>query len=127
MWTPTNNVNTSVIDIIQTRECVVTVVGTADNPVPSCNDNGDTSQTQTIANPLAADTADWTIWTPSNTDTDTSVIDIIQMRQCVVWSEAKSITRRQAVMLVAILVKLNLLLIHGSRYCGLECVDTIKY
>ena len=48
--------------LVQTRECVVTVVGTADNPAPSCNDNGDTSQTQTIANPLAADTAAWTAW-----------------------------------------------------------------
>ena len=46
--------------------------------------SGDTSQTQTITNPLAADTATWTIWTPSATDNDTSVIYITKLRQCVV-------------------------------------------
>ena len=33
---------------------------------------------------MAADTAAWSVWTPSNTDNDTSVIYITQMRQCMV-------------------------------------------
>ena len=85
IWTPANtDSDTSVIDIIQTRECVVMVRGEVDSTAPSCDASGDTSQTQTVANTLAADTATWSMWTPSATDSDTSVIDIIQMRECVV-------------------------------------------
>ena len=85
MWTPSaTDSDTSVIDIIQTRECVVMVRGDADSTAPSCDASGDTSQTQTVTNPQAADTATWTVWTPSATDSDTSVIDITQTRQCVV-------------------------------------------
>ena len=85
MWTPSaTDSDTSVIDIIQTRQCVVMIRGEADSAAPSCDASGDTSQTQTVTNPQAADTATWTVWTPSATDSDTSVIDIIQTRECVV-------------------------------------------
>ena len=85
MWTPSNtDSNTSVIDIIQMRECMVMVRGDADNTTPNCDASGDTSQTQSVTNTLAADTAAWSVWTPSNTDNDTSVIYITQMRQCMV-------------------------------------------
>ena len=79
IWSPTTNTDTSVINIIQTRTCVVTEYGDIDVPAPTCSG----SQTQTVENPLAADTASWTIWSPT-TNTDTSVINIIQTRTCVV-------------------------------------------
>ena len=81
-WTPANNTDTSVISITQTRDCQVTIIGNADNLAPTCD--GETSQTRDVTNTLAADTATWTAWTPANTDSDTSVIYISQMRQCVV-------------------------------------------
>ena len=82
-WTPAaTNTDTSVISITQTRDCQVTIIGNADNLAPTCD--GETSQTRDVTNTLAADTATWTAWTPANTDSDTSVIYISQMRQCVV-------------------------------------------
>ena len=84
-WTPTNNVDTSVVTIEQTRSssCVVTVIGVADNPAPTCT--GDTpSATQTVPNPLAADTLTlgaWDQWMPvAASYTDTSVSNILQTR-----------------------------------------------
>ena len=82
-WTPASNVDTSVINITQTRtrKCNVTVNGVADDPAPTCS--GSNSETQTVTNPLAADTATWdawSAWTPSDSNTDTSVIDITQTR-----------------------------------------------
>ena len=83
-WSPTNNVDTSVLMITQTRICEISVNGDADVSAPTCDASGDTSETQTVVNPLAADTASWTVWSPSNTNSNTSVIYITQMRQCVV-------------------------------------------
>ena len=84
-WTPTNNVDTSVVTIEQTRSssCVVTVIGVADNPAPTCT--GDTpSATQTVPNPLAADTAIWSAWDQwmpvAASYTNTSVSSILQTR-----------------------------------------------
>ena len=79
-WSPVSNADTRVLMITQTRNCMVTVNGDTDNPAPTCD--GSTSATQTIVNPLAADTATysaWSQWTPLN-NTDTSVISIIQSR-----------------------------------------------
>ena len=87
-WTPTANVNTNIVTVEQTRSssCVVTVIGVADNPAPSCTGATPTSQNRTIDNPLATDTAtwsDWSQWTPEN-NANTSVIEITQtrMRTC---------------------------------------------
>ena len=82
-WQPANNTNTSVIDITQTRKrsCNITVIGNTDTVAATCT--GNTSETKTITNPLAADTATWSQWSPAN-NTDTSVIDIIQTRECAV-------------------------------------------
>ena len=85
-WLPANNTDTSVLTIKQTRSssCVVTVIGIADNSAPSCTGNTPTSATRTVANPLAADTAIWSAWsqwTPAaDSNTDTSVISIVQTR-----------------------------------------------
>ena len=80
-WTPVNNANTSVMSITQTRKCVVTVIGSIDVPTPNCIGSTSQTQTQIIANPLAADTAAWSAWLPAYS-TDTSVINIIQTRIC---------------------------------------------
>ena len=83
-WSPASNTDTSVISIEQTRirNCSVTINGNEDMPALTCT--GKTSETQTVANPLAADTltfGTWDEWSPaSNTDTDTSVISIEQTR-----------------------------------------------
>ena len=83
-WSPASNTDTSVISIEQTRirTCSVTINGNEDMPALTCT--GKTSETQTVANPLAADTltfGTWDEWSPaSNTDTDTSVISIEQTR-----------------------------------------------
>ena len=67
--------------IIQTRmrDCSVMVNGNTDDPAPTCS--GNSSETRTIANPLATDTTDttdttdvadavWSQWSPvSNADT----------------------------------------------------------
>ena len=82
-WTPTN-ADSSIINIIQKRNCVVTPIGNTDNPAPSCDASGETSQTQSVTNTLAADTASWSAWTPTNTNVDSSIINIIQKRNCVV-------------------------------------------
>ena len=89
-WTPTNNADTSILTVEQTRTslCQVTVIGIIDNPAPSCTGNTP-SATQIVANPLAADIAAWTVWSqwsPNNTNTDTSIIYISQnrSRNCVV-------------------------------------------
>ena len=82
-WTPTNtNADSSIINIIQKRNCVVTIIGDTDDTVPSCGASGETSQTQSVTNTLAADTASWSAWTPTNADS--SIINIIQKRNCVV-------------------------------------------
>ena len=85
-WSPTNNVNTSVLMITQTRICEISINGVADVPAPTCDASGDTSQTQTVVNPLAADTATWSAWenwTPAS-NSNTSIIYITQtrMRTC---------------------------------------------
>ena len=86
LWTPTNNANTSILTIEQTRfsSCVVTVIGIKDNPAPSCSGNTATSEIQTVENPLAADTliwSAWSLWSPAAASyTNTSVIDIVQTR-----------------------------------------------
>ena len=91
-WTPTSNTDTSIINITQsrTRNCIVSVNGNADNPIPNCSGSTSTieTQTQTISNPLAADTASWSAWsewTPTS-NTDTSIINITQSRtrNCIV-------------------------------------------
>ena len=78
-WTPTNAA-TSVLMVTQTRDCNVTVIGNADDPAPTCPGSIETSQTRTIENPLAADTAAWNAWTPTNAAT--SVFMITQTRDC---------------------------------------------
>ena len=85
-WSPTNNVNTSVLMITQTRICEISLNGVADVPAPTCDASGDTSQTKTVVNPLAADTATWSAWenwTPAS-NSNTSIIYITQtrMRTC---------------------------------------------
>ena len=67
------------------RQCVVMVRGDADNTTPNCDASGDTSQTQSVTNTLAADTASWSAWsqwTPAiNTNiADTSLITVNQTR-----------------------------------------------
>ena len=84
-WASPDITDTVFITILQvrTRMCLVTVNGAnTDIPPPTCA--GSNSETRTIPNPLAADTATWTVWTPANTDSDTSVIYITQMRECVI-------------------------------------------
>ena len=81
-WTPTNNANTSILEITQTRtrSCEVVVNGTADNPALTCTSY--TSETQTATNPLAADTLTlgaWSSWTPTN-NANTSILEITQTR-----------------------------------------------
>ena len=84
-WSPADNSDTSVINITQTRtrSCNVSVNGSADSPVPTCS--GSTEQTQTenqnAVNPLAADTAQWSEWTPPNSP-DTNTVFIDQTRTC---------------------------------------------
>ena len=83
-WTPANAVDTSVLTIEQTRysSCQVTIIGVEDNPAPTCTGNTAT-ETRSVANPLAADTAAWTVWSqwsPTNTNTNTSIIYIDQTR-----------------------------------------------
>ena len=82
-WTPASNTDTSVIDIVQsrTRVCMVTTNGNTDVPAATCS--GVSSQTQTITNPLAADTASWSVWSPAS-NTDTTVVEIEQTRICIV-------------------------------------------
>ena len=64
-WTPTNNADTNMLTVVQSRSssCVVTVIGVADDPAPSCAGDTPTSTTRTIDNPLAAaaDTATWVL------------------------------------------------------------------
>ena len=84
-WTPTNNANTSILTVEQTRtsSCAVTVNGVADNPAPSCIGNTPTSEIKTVENPLAADIAvwrTWSEWSPAASNTNTSVIYILQTR-----------------------------------------------
>ena len=110
---PASNTDTSVIMIMQTR--TATTAGNsqcnADNPAPTCI--GSSVETRTITNPLssAADTATWGMWTPTN-NVNTSVIDIIQTRECVVTVVGTADNQRQAVMITATLVKRKLLSIH---------------
>ena len=82
-WSPTNNVDTSVLMITQTRICEISVNGVADVPAPTCE--GDSSigatETRSVANPSAADTATWSAWSPTN-NVDTSVLMITQTRIC---------------------------------------------
>ena len=84
-WTPTNSADTSMISIVQTRyrDCEVMVNGVADVPAPNCDslDGGNISETRTIANPLGADSAMWTDWTPEN-NANTSIFMITQERTC---------------------------------------------
>ena len=98
-WSPASNTDTSILEIMQsrTRTCEIKVNDTADSPAPNCSaiDGGNTSETQTIENPLAADTATWSAWsqwTPAATSTDTSVIDIVQTRSrnCIVTTIGNS-------------------------------------
>ena len=85
-WTPTANVNTNIVTVEQTRSssCIVTVIGVADNPAPSCTGATPTSQNRTIDNPLAAsaDTAIWSTWSQWSpaANTDTSAINFTQTR-----------------------------------------------
>ena len=66
------------------RQCVVMVRGEVDDTAPSCDASGDTSQTQSVTNTLAADTATWNAWGQWNpvaaSYTDTSVSSILQTR-----------------------------------------------
>ena len=87
-WSPTNNVDTSVLMITQTRICEISLNGVADVPAPTCE--GDSSigatETRSVVNPSAADTASWTAWenwTPAS-NSNTSIIYITQtrMRTC---------------------------------------------
>ena len=87
-WSPTNNVDTSVLMITQTRICEISLNGDADVPAPTCE--GDSSigatETRSVVNPSAADTASWTAWgdwTPAS-NSNTSIIYITQtrMRTC---------------------------------------------
>ena len=91
-WSPANDIDTSVITIIQTRTrtCIVIENGDPDDPAANCSaiDGGNTSATKMITNPLAADTAvwsAWSLWTPTST-ADTSLINIAQTqtRTCIV-------------------------------------------
>ena len=90
-WQPANNGDTNMLTIEQTRSssCVVTVIGVADNPAPSCIGDTPTSATRVIDNPLApsADTATWVYgqWAPVNNG-DTNMLTIEQTRSssCVV-------------------------------------------
>ena len=85
-WSPANDIDTSVITIIQTRTrtCEVIENGDPDDPAANCSaiDGGNTSATKMITNPLAADTAvwgAWSLWSPTST-ADTSLINIAQTR-----------------------------------------------
>ena len=88
-WTPTNNADTSVYNITQTRSssCMLTIIGIEDEPAPMCTGNAP-SETRVIVNPLAADSAvlsAWSSWTPaadSNTDTGVISIDQTRTRSC---------------------------------------------
>ena len=86
-WTPaTASSNIRQLTQNRTRTCQVAINGNADNPAPNCSsaiDGGNTSATQTIANPDykpdSIDTAswsDWSQWTPttvvSNDPTNTA-------------------------------------------------------
>ena len=88
-WTPTNNANTNIVTVEQTRSssCIVTVIGVADNPAPGCTGATPTSQNRTIDNPLATDTAAWiwSDWTPT-TNVNTNILTVEQTRSssCVV-------------------------------------------
>ena len=64
----------------RSRTCSVAINGVEDQPPLTCT--GKTSETQTVVNPLAADTATWGEWSPAATNTDTSVISITQTRDC---------------------------------------------
>ena len=82
-WSPATNTDTSVISIIQTRtrSCDIAINGEADNPAPTCA--GSASETRTITNLSSkVDTATWSVWSQWSpaTNTDTSVISIIQTR-----------------------------------------------
>ena len=90
-WTPTNNADTNMLTVVQSRSssCVVTVIGVADDPAPSCAGDTPTSTTRTIDNPLAAaaDTATWVLgqWTPANNaDTNMLTVDQTSNSSCVV-------------------------------------------
>ena len=81
-WSPTSDNDTSVLTITQTRTrtCAVGINGNADSPAPTCS--GEASETQTVANPLAADTLTlgaWSDWTPTN-NANTSILEITQTR-----------------------------------------------
>ena len=84
-WTPTNNADTNMLTVEQTRSssCVVIVNGTKDNPAANCAGNTPTSEVRTIDNPLAAaaDTAVWVLgsWTPAN-NVDTNMLTVEQTR-----------------------------------------------
>ena len=84
-WTPTNNTNTSILEITQTRNrsCEVVVNGNIDEPALTCT--GYTSDTQTIINPLAADTATWTmwsLWSPIASTTGLITVEQTRTRNC---------------------------------------------
>ena len=70
-WASPDITDTVFITILQvrTRMCLVTVNG-ANTDIPPPNCAGSNSETRTIPNPLAADTATWTVWTPANTDSE---------------------------------------------------------
>ena len=82
-WSPANsNPDTSVTHITQTRTrtCNIMIVGTVDDPAPTCS--GSTSEEQTVENLLAADTAvfgNWSAWSPASI-TDTTIISFEQSR-----------------------------------------------
>ena len=85
-WSPANNADISVMTIMQTRSrsCGVTVNGNIDDPAATCSGSTSTveTQTQTVTNPLAADTATWSAWSqwsPAD-NANSSVITIMQTR-----------------------------------------------
>ena len=86
-WSPSaTSTDISIINIVQTRvrNCDITVNGNIDAPAVTCI--GSTSETQTVSNPLAADTAiwsDWSQWSPvANADTSIMTVEQTRFRSC---------------------------------------------
>ena len=82
-WTPSsNNSDTSIISITQTRTRTCEARANAGAIVPTCNSSASTSQTQIVDNLLGADAvvlSTWSQWLPAST-TDTSIITVEQTR-----------------------------------------------
>ena len=113
-WTPTNNADTNMLTVDQTRtsSCMLTIIGVEDTSAAMCTGNAP-SETRTIDNPLAAaaDTAAWVwdAWTPTNNaDTNMLTVDQTRTSSCMITIIGVADTPLPSCVLAMLLAKLEL-------------------